>query len=925
MRRLALVLLGCLWASPASAAVYFAHGFDIGCPGALGSCNGVALDATSSQQLWKVGGTTTVNGSPSFSTTVDSAATASNLYSLQINPASGATEYVGTDAGISAGVASLKLGCKLRVDDDGGFGAKREVAVFRDGGASGAYTRGAILSMAHATTINGTDYYTLNAYYGSQSETVCSGSNYNGRRCTSVTTDCPTTNAAEAQCANSLLAVSPIIAEGAWVQFILSLDTGSPAAGDVTVGLWEGTAGLTPAVYARGSGTRKVGYCTGGSVAGKPCDANGDCTGGGSCTLTDKVTAKEVRFGATDTGTGSVDYRLDDCWIYDGTARTNVRFETLTPNGDGASLAEWVDQGGASSIDEDIDENPADDATTYATRGSGTTQARGDVTLSDIPKPSTSPTPIAVAISAIGQKNWSTAGRTVDLRFSEWNGTNELTGTTVQVNDSTNWTDDGAASAYHPMWAQTFANAADGAAWTTKGLTTIDALQLRLDRVAASNVNQEMRITRAIAEVVVQQPDAPVPAVIPDHDRDGEDTVCIAGDSTFHNDDFRFAVVSNLIEPTNIYYYTRGGSKLGDTLAQFSTLIEGGTGGFLPLDAKRGTTGKTCDVLIVEHFANVFTAADPAWGPNFRGISQSGYCQDDGGADQGNPCWCDGKTDDWTSHFGATPAPNITPAARYCVNRGDFAQPGQNRASGIPQIDCRCSTASDCQVGGDGVTATCTGGLCVGNALGTCAANASANVRTAFVTSGCLNTTGCPSGVCVQGRTPQAIEQGLSDLKAAIDIRPTPAATPPVGGKPIVVYASAPEGVGLACWMWTRASASAYRGVVIPWAKARNLPFIDMWARFHRECNMYQFNCTDPCPYERACFRDDVHWNQRGQLVAAQAVTECLTNALPGEAAGTRTHDGTCTSSVCTTGLVGDPCTTATDCSTWSCDFGAQP
>ena len=909
MRSLVLALL--LLAAPAHAAVYFATGFDLGTQSDVGS---------DGQQFWSAS-----SGTPSITSAFDTAASAANLYALEINPASGSAEYV--VPAVWSAQSSLRVGGKLVVTNTGGPGCKREVVALV--GSGGDWSgKAAILSLQHATTILGVDYYTLNAFYGSQTQTVCTGSTLNGKQC-ATRTDCPEANENEAECTASTLAASPIIAEGAAVQFTLTQDNGSGStAGTVTVGLYEGTAGLTPAVYNRGSAARRVGKCAGGASSGNPCDVNGDCPSS-TCTVTNVVAPTRVRLGASDTTACGIAYALDDVWVYDGTVRANVRFETLTPNGSGTTTA-WNDGTNGATAYTEIDESPADNGTTYATEGTGTGSATADVTLSDIPKPSASPTPVAVVLSGHAQKNWSTSGRTVTWRFGEHDGTNTQTGTSYIINDSgdTVWTDDGASASYHPLPPQIFTNAPDGNAWTGKGLSTVDSLQMRLDRVAASNVGQELRITRAVAEVIVQQPDPPVPTVLPDRDQDGEDTVCFVGDSTWDNVDFQGALVANLTEPDNIYFYTRGASKLGDTLAEWTSLLEGASGTFLGLEVKRGTGGRTCDVVLVNHVTNIgFPASftdpklcDPDGNPSCaaQGIAQAGYCEDDGGADQGNACHCDGYLGNWRSNY----ADVVSPAEKYCVNAGDFKDLCGNEA-------CNCVNDAGCARGGiSSPTGTCSSTVCLPHAGGgglLCAADApvGGNVFTArstYCMSGCLNAPGCPNGVCVRHHSLTAVQAGFRDLQAQADARPTPAPTPPIGGPPLVIYVAPPPGATL-CWGETsRFAHGRYRSFLRQWTRAEGRPFIDLWARFYRECaGVMTSNCAgNPCTAledTTLCYRDFVHHTYKGQvLVAAAMLTECLTNQGG-------THNGDCEGGTCVAGLTGDACSTDADCSTWTCDL----
>lgn len=833
--------------------------------------------------------------------------------SLNFAPVSGSDHYRLLDTGISGGKTALNVTFPLYITNPGPAGSVCEIM------ALGSSTKdGAVLTMVSNGT---TSAPTLNVYVNDSTTTRCSGSNNNDRACTAdsdITDECDTTNPAEAEC-KVLTAATSITALNSWRG--VTLTQSNTAAGTITAGLYEGALN---AAYSRSSDAITVGFCATGTDQNEPCNTLADCAGGAACTTTNVPSITQIRLGKTGTGTCAGAWQIGALTWYDGTATPNLYVEALDVASSSISAANtnWSDVGSGHSCASGTalfscvrDTSSPDDATSAiedsSPFGSKPTMV---MTFATPVIPSASPTPKAIVIEGVGQDR-NGSGAIVQL-IPQYAGTTTPAATPLPFDFDNLAGSGGASDPYYKLpsslWERAFTYA------------QLAGLNLRIEKKAGGS-GDTPRISGIIASVLYQLADPPVPTIIPDRDQDGQDTLCIPGDSTFHNTDFQNAVVGNLVEPTNMYFYTRGGSKFGDSEAQWLSMIEGATGGFLTNNVRRGTSGKTCDVILLGHTANTMwnSLADPRFASGFSGVSKGGYCQDDGGADQGNKCQCpDGKTDDWTSNYGVD-------ATRYCLNHGDFKTPARDGA--VVAAYCACTTSADCTVGGDGLTATCTSSRCVGAGLGNCAVNAPTNTRPFFFGSGCLNAPGCTNGVCVRSRTPQAYADALARVQALTNARPTPnpAATPTgTSGKPIVVYIAPPEGIGLGCWNNTRLAAAAFHSQVISYAKRNGYPFIDLYARFHRDCDMGGSSntiCVDPCTTnDRACFRDDVHWNQRGQVtVAAGAVTECLTNVRSDGVSAT--HDGVCTNNRCTMGKAGDSCTTAADCDTWSCDFLAQP
>lgn len=856
-------------------------------------------------------------------------------YGLRFRGVSGADSYQLIQHGISGTLAKLALSfVGFYITDPGPAGSVCDLGWLGTASARGL--------QASFTSNGAGNPVTLKVYTTDNTTTRCFGSNVDGRRCaadTDISDDCPSTNPVETTCAVPTFASVDVPLQSYRNVQIQQINGSGSSAGRLTGNLWEGPMG---SAYSRAGGTYTVGEC---DTTRNPCNVNGDCTSPDTfCSLANVVGITTAGVGKKDTGTCAADWFVSCIALQDDdTPSANLYCADLDPSAIPTPATNWDAGGSAHGCDTNNRPACLNDGANSGPDGSSSylqdsapfaNQPTIGINLTDPATPTAAATPIAFAfvVEGVGSDQTSaTDANSARVMPLVGTATPAITPAPFNFDDFAGTGGASAPSYLLPpfTWSRDF--------------TTSEANSLSVEiRKTAGGSGDTPRITSLVGTLLYRTADPIVPAVIPDRDQDGQDTVCWATNSRGHssNPTYRANVKAGLLEPTNLYWYSRGGANQGDLNAQISALIEGASGGFIPLDVQRGTGGKTCDILIAEMSANNLnpgTVADPQLASSYQGLSQQGACEDNGGANQGGPCVCPNGIGNETSQYGYTPAPQITPGARYCVNSGDFRHECRDSA-GVKSVACACTVDADCRRGGDASGGACVDGLCqVTNGL-VLSANAASSARASLCEPGCTGGLGCTNGVCVAHHTLARNVAFAKELQAAANARPTPnpAATPAgTSGKPIVVHVFDPPGNGLAGWgKEMHPMASAVRSKLRRWALTNNYPFIDLWARFRREgdpyhtcCNGTVSGCTGAC-VGRGLFRDFPHYNDQGQAVQAQIEVECLTNALPGEAAGTRTHDGICTNNVCTGGMVGNACTAGTviaDCATWSCNFGAQP
>lgn len=873
-----------------------------------GNDSGVTNTAT---QYWDA-----IQGTPNLaSTTVDG--TTGNTYSLEISAASGAAEYVAQTISSASDVsASFRFYVPTATSVPS---VRRKVLSFYDTGASKTGCMVTIEADAADTS-----KYRLKALYESADNSggeCASSATQDGKECTTVA-DCDYVNPGESSCAPGVFATTPALSKATWYLVTLRQQNGT---GEVTCSLWEGTAGMTPVVYARGSQTRDQGICVGGSVAGNACDDSGDCAGGGSCTTTDVVTIEQVRFGTDDTETGAVTYNLDDLVIDTGAApNPNYRVQTLVPTSDGTAIQLTTNGCTSGSAEYDcVDDASPDDDTTYVTSNvDGEVQQANvtDITLG------AGESVLAVAALALVRSTGSSS--------PVFDGLTTTDGTSKSASFDTNTV----GTTYHLMPPYVLTDPPGAPTSWTEAL--VDGVQWYAEIGVGGG---QVRVTQARVEVLIDQTDPAVPTVIPDRNQDGEDTICLIGDSTYNDTEFHELVVGGVIEATNVLECARGGATAGDVTENLTVagnnndLLDGGTTQFMSCRALKGSATKACDVAVLEIGVNTLHTdilADPTNASTEHGVTgrPPGLCDAKGGANDQGACFCPNGT-------GWRRSDVANGATRYCRVKG-----ANWLAACDGTADCTVASAAECCTDcADTSCATCTntasstllgGGTYCGcsGAFGCVDATASGSATGAntMCVAGCLDSPQCPGGLCLDHENTADVLDELARIEAARKTRPTPAATPPVGGYPLIVYAAPPPGqikANLGGWQDIEREVGNLRTSELAWARTAGVPWIDMYGRFLAGCpggalggTMCATNgCTyngSTCVYDRqCCLRDEIHWNALGERVAADAVIACLTN-------GGGTTDGVCTAGTCTAGKTNDPCSVNADCATWVCDLG---
>jgi hypothetical protein len=853
-----------------------------------------------------------VVGAPTLTTQVE--ATTGNRCALRFTPASGSPQYVQTAPFTST--TSIRMSCRITPRSAGAGGCQREVASFI--GAGGDFSgKSAILAMRNA----GSSGVILKAYYGSLDQKTCSGSPDLGKQCTTVA-ECSELRTNEAQCAVTALGLTPIMNVGTTYEFLLTQDN---TTGTATVALYQGAAGLASEVFSRGSTARIAGECSGGANDLEPCNTGSECPGG-SCSTTNVPNITAIRLGSSDSTTCAPQFDIDDCWVYNGTIRENVRLETLYPDVSPTVDTNWdgLPAGTAYGCADDADAYKCvkdsigatpdgNNSAIYNDNGTKPTVAFNFAALST---PTPLGTPVALGIEYVAQdaaSGGSAAAEVLTLAIDD----HSVPGPTpTPGGEEFNFEDfagnGGNLETYYQAPSRYKETASNGSALD---LTSIQALGVDFNKVDGGG--NEGRITTTAAFVVSQTANPTASTKIPDRDGDTFKTMCLVGDSTWDNEDFQLGVVANTPEPDNIYFFTRGGSMLGDTAAEWAQLVEGTAGTYMGLSVRRGSAGRTCDVVFISHVVNTvynnLAMSDPRLPVSWKGVGQAGYCEDQGGTDQGKPCHCP-IAHPRTSQEAA-PAPNVTPAAWGCINSGQFlATP----VFFLGNFYCQCTNDAGCTYGMRTpvplhTPAVCNTAnplfkYCVESESGDTNVDTTPLTRTSFATTGCNDSPGCVGGRCVQRVSHAQVEDTVGEITAATAaLQASP---------PILVWVSAPHLILLD----NLDSPIAFDQLVPAFDAVRRVYrrqpyFVDLQAYFRQRFPEHTCASSNNCTAEEdgnLALRDGVHWTTAGQFAAAQAIADCLT---VGES------DGVCTGNVCTAGLVGDACTDPEDCDIQSCDF----
>ena len=902
-----------------------------------------------------------------------------NLCALSYQPASGATMYVADT--LPSAQSTVNLTCRIKVTAMGT--SQRRLATFVNGASTGL-----ILTLGKATT----NFATLTAWHGNTTSSVCSGSTFNDSVCTPVvdpdcanqlrdlpftsdgTNPCPETQHCEATCTPAKYATMDI-ALNSWRAFTVQ-QANHATLKETTLSLWEGAAnGTNPKVFSRGGTLRRVGICAGGANAALACADDSECPTS-SCTE-GRVSVAQVRLGPDDTGAdGGWQYILDGCFWYDGAAIPNSYWETLKPISDGVR-GNWHSflSGGAGTVRtcddthlwDCLNDDGTPDGTASTIENSQAAQPTAVINFAALSTPTPMPTPLALLVEANAERAVSAAAEfNMEIQIPSPTRT-----TAAFPQFVLEFSDSGSSAAFHNLPALLTEDSTFLAATST--------LSVLVERPASTG-SEKMRLTDMTLSVLRQTADPIPPTIIPDRDGDGDDTVCILGDSILANEEFWNALSARLVEPDNLYFCTLGGTFIQDFTDRFAAIVEGSPTGHLKCNVKRGVSGKTCDVMLEMAAINSMHAWQVGRTDNPTtmegGIGQLGYCELNGaGAQQGKPCAC--STTGWRRLNYANGGHG------YCVTKGTGAGAFGALCDNSPAVTCTCASNADCTF--NGVAGVCSASRCtqkflpgylyeakcVGGAnaattchvdsecpsgtcqsIGECAGGANAGttcsqdsqcpsstcetsvndecradrthpfLRGYWCVSGCIDSPDC-AGVCIQPNRPEWIKDDLKALNATHLAYPTPTVTP--SGRPYLVFVAPPplaETRDWYCWYGYHPEHEEFsRWLIDDWAKADSSR---LWIDARRAVKNRAPNLSSKgSDADESRFHiDDVHLNASGRALLADLFTECLTNTPLGSVT-TATHDGLCASNVCTRGKVTQACTGDADCDTWRCAFEA--
>jgi hypothetical protein len=848
---------------------------------------------------------------------------------------SGQTTYHA--ANLASSVGTWNLTCLMRVATMPGA-----ETVIADFGSTGG-TRAALLTL---TPVDATRFQ-LRAAHKSADKYTCNGSTANDALCAPVadpecagidrdTTVCLETNHCEARCERQTFATATGTT-GQWMTWTLQQQNGTDA--EVAVRLWAGAAGPPTAAYAQGGGTRTVGLCAGGTNASGPCAVASACPGG-TCDASDKITVARVRLGKTDTGTGAGTIHFAKCFGYGGTtAYPNLRWDTLAPISDqvAGNWDAFESGAGVRSCDDThlydcLADGNTPDGGSSAIENAAAAQPTAAINYAAISTPTPNPTPLAIVAEVFGQQAEASAG-TVDLEFAAGGTT-----TTDFTDTDVDFDDQGTTAGFYSLPDLVSTNATI--------LANLNAVALVFQRPAGTG-SEKMRFTAAPISVIRQTADPAVIASIPDRDGDGEQTVCHVGDSISDNavfqDTFTSAVAA--LNITNLYFCTKGGITPLDAADDWMAILAGDATQFMACETvTRGIGGRTCDVVLVMTGVNAWHGANLAPPSNLTtvegGLGQDGVCETATGVGtgQGLACRCPFIPRQRTN--------TARGSERYCLTKGTGA--GALGAVCAQFSDCPCASNADCTFAGTtGRCGACVGGLdggeycttgatCLSSVCDTdrCASGGFAQGNTCKIghTSaglpafadwcgmGCDDAPGC-DGLCLQAPSLAAVTADYETIAATTLAYPSPVPTPPIAGRPIVVYVTEPSpqyatgtgayDPGLACWRSLKHHLEGLNGWLRQWTAANPTHrFIDAAAWIDRHCPVRNKVCSD----ESCCYSDPVHPNSYGQQQLATVLFRGLANLFG-------THDGTCDTGICTSGKRGQACSEDVECDYYRANF----
>lgn len=792
---------------------------------------------------------------------------------------------------------------------------------------------------------NGENEINYQVHYNVDTNKFCSGaqSPHNDTLCT-TDADCPETNPGEAQCDARILGSASFDVTD---PFLLTLRQVN-GTGTVNCSLRAGPAGNAPAAGKRGSATLTVGQCSGGTNT-YACVQDSECDGIDTCVLTHPIAPEQFRIGVLDGDTGGSDlqYYLDSLLVYDGDAEPNWRAISLLPNGAGTEISgNWSPLVSSTNWEAVADgQTPSLDERARAPGSCGPCTTADDAEdLAIAPPPTPLPTPVLVhaviaEVLARDKESADSDAITLDLEFAEGGPTPAPTTAAYTAFYLDAFSDDGAAAAHFNMPVLlSEVRPGDGAAWTTADLENVE---LRMEQTAADHTGDDGSVSAVAVSYFADVADPVVTVTVGDYglcgggdndgtrceadsdctgagtcDNDGEVTGCLGGDSRNDNATFHDAFVEQSPQFDNIQVCTKGGVGLGDLELDIADMLDGRATQFMACRSRFGGSGKRCDVVFIDIGANSFNGGVPLRTTDatlYGGIGQDGFCEDDGGSEQGDPCQCpNGQSGNWT-HFSRPDSPGN----QWCTVKG------ADWKNNCTTDTCTCSVDADCTYAG--VAGTCgvtTPTKCDVSFLdgdgSSQKANSPGNDRQAWCVQGCDDSPQCPNGICSRNHTMSRIFQATRAIQAVIDGH---------SAKPVWVIPAAGPEVGsqasVAGWKFIHPQNNQYGTWLRKWAQSKSLNYVDVAAVMKHTLPNPNAKCATPNACTAAeltakvALRDEIHPSAYQQEQWAIEYGRCGNNT-------DGTSDGTCdtvTTNLCTAGLINKPCTSDDNCHTYECVF----
>lgn len=766
------------------------------------------------------------SGTPTVSTAGADTSVAGNTFALQLNPASGASEYLDTRTFTASHEASSKFTLRVATLPT----VERRIRSFR--GSTG--------TLCFATVAPDGSGYRVRVYFN-DAGSECAQSESNGKVCTSLA-DCVQSPEGGATCQPATFASSQQLALNVSHEILLTQDTSRTDPHDVSCGLYvDGVE--------RGTAERPQGECSGGDLDGYACGASADCTGGGTCSSSTISQATVLRIGTDDSGSSALEYYVDqeglDPTSVDLSLRRTRVFD-LHPTANG-SVNDWSNCNPACNGSE---YTAVDDSTTAAPDGdtsevnSGTNghEERYDVCT-------------AGSCLTLGAGESLQAGAIVALtctarEVADNGNTGKLfkyglrlsAGSETLSADFDTETIDG-DGAYQQPPQLIPAQAPDSAAWTTakiNGTGSNTGLRVKLlNTTTAGTTAYRSSVTDCVVEVEVTTPLPTDPNVLRDENGDGEITFVIVGDSRMFDIYLGEALVGQLEQPVNLYQAALGGREIGDIDVALDTILDGTNTAWLKVF--RGTAGRKVDYVVLDASGiNDFHdfPTTPVNGHCFGGANDGGTCNNPRGslADSYLPICSGGFCTATTQPCGT----NGDCYSIYCREGADALTSCRNIADGTcPAGTCvggrhagaACSTAEDCA-------------RCKGMPLGPYTSWDLLDATSSWCNEGSIESPGCPGGLCVQRAQLAYTLTRYRSMIARMLARSGSSEVHPILFAPFLPQES-PEG-----WASERPEMMATRQWVLSVAGELGLDTIDGVSLFWRESPDHKPN---------RMLRDDVH------------------------------------------------------------------